>query len=123
MRMLAWLSLSVMLVIALTLVLLLPAFQFIEQTPRAEGLREMSNFSDFAMIPEALQSLLFPWLHIDFGAPYPPIYPIFFLSVPFLLPIVRSHRSATEKKKEYTRKPSGNISLLIEIKPRSSFYA
>jgi hypothetical protein len=83
-RMAGWLAFSVAAVIGLTLVLLLPAFRFIEHTPRADGLKELANFHDFAMIPEALQSLFFPWLHIDFGAPYPPIYPIFFISVPFV---------------------------------------
>jgi hypothetical protein len=81
---LRWLAVSVAVVAGLTLVVLLPTLQFIPHTPRAGGLTDTANYTDFALIPEALDTLLFPWLHARYGAPYPPIYPIFFLNVPFL---------------------------------------
>lgn len=83
-RVFAHLTLSVAAVVGLTLVLLWPALQFIGFTPRSGGLQELDSFSDLVLIPEALGTMLFPWTHLRYGAPYPPIYPIFFLYVPYL---------------------------------------
>jgi len=76
--------LSVALVVGLTLILLLPAAQFIPLTPRADGLAERSTLSDFVLTSRGLEALVFPYAHYAFGAPYPPLHPIHLLNVPHL---------------------------------------
>jgi len=72
------------LVVGMTAVLLVPAFRFISLTPRAEGLANGSNLTDFVLDPEGLLTLIFPYAHYAQGAPYPPVYSIPFLNVPYV---------------------------------------
>jgi hypothetical protein len=83
-RVLLLLFLAVALVVGLTAILLVPAIGFIELTPRAGGLESPENFHRFSTLPEALTTLVFPWTHERYGAPYPPVYPNPFLYIPYL---------------------------------------
>lgn len=83
-RLTGGLAAAAALVVGLTFVLLAPAYDFIRFTPRALGLADRSTLTDFALIGRGLWALLFPYAHYGYGAPYPPLYPIFFVEVPYL---------------------------------------
>ena len=75
---------AVVLVFGMTLVLLWPALDFIEYSPRTDPLLGHSEVIDYSLITPALKAIFYPFYHWLFGAPYPPIQHIYLVEVPFL---------------------------------------
>ena len=68
----------------LTAVLWLPALEFTALSVRSGGLADLGSYERFAMPPEGLRALAFPWLHWLSGAPYFPLHPLPFVSIPYV---------------------------------------
>lgn len=76
--------LAITLFIALTAILLFPVIQFTGYSPRAGGLQSVESFIRQSIPPAFMQLLLWPLLHWRNGAPYPPIYPMQVLFIPYV---------------------------------------
>jgi len=69
---------------ALGLVVLAPALQFIHFSTRMQPEIYYPQIHMFSMAPEALRTLLYPYQHLYYGAPYSPTYTITFVHVPYV---------------------------------------
>ncbi len=82
-RSVAGLIQAAVLCLVLTAVQWLPTLEFTVLSVRSGGLADLSSYERFAMPPEGFRALVFPWLHWLYGAPYFPLHPLPFVSVPY----------------------------------------
>ncbi len=72
------------LVLGLVAVLLFPALEFIRMSPRQGGILQMDTYVNFSIRPTLLKLAAWPFMHWLNGAPYPPIYPMLVIFMPYL---------------------------------------
>jgi len=82
-RIVVALIVSIFFFIALTAILLFPVLQFIQFSPRVEGLQQLDTFIRFSVDASLLKFLILPVMHWMNGAPYPPIYPMLVIFIPY----------------------------------------
>ena len=74
---------SIVFFTALTAILLLPVLQFIRFSPRTGGLLQLDTFINFSIDPSLMKLLVLPFMHWMNGVPYPPIYPMLVVFIPY----------------------------------------
>jgi hypothetical protein len=78
-----FLFVSILIVTAMTAILLFPVLQFIQFSPRTGGLQQLDTFINFSIDPSLVKLLVLPFMHWINGAPYPPIYPMLVIFIPY----------------------------------------
>ena len=68
----------------LATVVVLPVGQFIALSSRAHGVADAVSYFNYSLPFNAIHTFLLPALHIAYGAPYQPLHPVYFTSVPYV---------------------------------------